>query len=154
MSFPPLPSLLLQFSHFYLIIDTIIYFITATGIPIKLLHEGEGHIVTVELKNGEIYRGMLLEAEDTMNCQLKEVTFTAKDGRISKLENVFLRGGHIKFIVLPDILKNAPMFSVVQKLSQKKQAENAALGRGIMGGRGRGGGRGGRGGGGRGSAKA
>lgn len=38
----------------------------------KLLHEGEGHIVTVELKNGEIYRGVLVEAEDTMNCQMKE----------------------------------------------------------------------------------
>ena len=37
-----------------------------------MLLEGEGHIVTVELKNGEIYRGLLVEAEDTMNCQLKE----------------------------------------------------------------------------------
>ncbi len=38
----------------------------------KLLHDGEGHIVTVELKNGEIYRGLLSDVEDTMNCQLKE----------------------------------------------------------------------------------
>ena len=38
------------------------------GVPIKLLHEGEGHGVTVEMKNGEIYRGHLNEAEDTMNC--------------------------------------------------------------------------------------
>lgn len=42
------------------------------GVPIKLLHEGEGHVVTVELKNGETYRGMLTEAEDSMNCQMKE----------------------------------------------------------------------------------
>lgn len=42
--------------------------ITAVGVPIKLLHEGEGHGVTVEMKNGEIYRGHLNEAEDTMNC--------------------------------------------------------------------------------------
>ena len=42
------------------------------GVPIKLLHEGEGHVVTVELKNGETYRGMLVEAEDSMNCQMKE----------------------------------------------------------------------------------
>jgi small nuclear ribonucleoprotein D3 len=39
------------------------------------LHEGEGHVVTVELKNGEIYRGLLSEAEDTMNCQMKEGRF-------------------------------------------------------------------------------
>ena len=42
------------------------------GVPLTLLHEGEGHVVTVELKNGETYRGLLSEAEDTMNCQLKE----------------------------------------------------------------------------------
>ena len=40
--------------------------------PVTLLHEAEGHTVVVELKNGEIYRGLLEEAEDTMNCQLKE----------------------------------------------------------------------------------
>jgi small nuclear ribonucleoprotein (snRNP)-like protein len=26
----------------------------------------------VELKNGEVYKGLLTEAEDTMNCQMKE----------------------------------------------------------------------------------
>lgn len=31
----------------------------STGVPIKLLHEGEGHAVVVELKNGELYRGHL-----------------------------------------------------------------------------------------------
>lgn len=42
------------------------------GVPIKLLFQGEGHVVTVELKNGEVYRGQLAQAEDTMNCQLTE----------------------------------------------------------------------------------
>lgn len=80
----------------------------------KLLHEGEGHVVSVELKNGEIYRGMLVEAEDTMNCQMKEVTMTARDGRISRLENVFLRGGNIKYIILPELLKSAPILKKIQ----------------------------------------
>lgn len=90
------------------------------GVPIKLLHEGEGHVVTIELKNGEIYRGLLQEAEDTMNCQLKDVTMTAKNGRTQKLENVFLRGGHVKFIVLPEVLKNAPMFKKVQSMKRDR----------------------------------
>ena len=47
-------------------------FVAAQGVPIKLLLDAEGHVVTVELKNGEIYRGVLQEVEDTMNCQLKE----------------------------------------------------------------------------------
>ena len=29
------------------------------GIPVKLLHEAAGHIVTVELKSGELYRGSM-----------------------------------------------------------------------------------------------
>lgn len=40
------------------------------GVPIKLLHESEGHIVTVELTNGEIYRGLMVDGEDCMNIQL------------------------------------------------------------------------------------
>ena len=48
------------------------------GIPVKLLHEAEGHTVTVELKSGELYRGQLLESEDNWNCQLESITCTAK----------------------------------------------------------------------------
>ena len=32
--------------------------------PIKVLHEAEGHVVTCETKMGEVYRGKLVEAED------------------------------------------------------------------------------------------
>ena len=103
-------------------------------------------MITVELKNGETYRGLLSEAEETMNCVLKEVTMTARDGRVSKLEHVFLRGGHIKFLVLPDILKNAPIFKKVNAMRTKKVGD---AGPEAIGGRGRG--RGGRGRGGRGT---
>lgn len=44
---------------------------SGVGIPIILLHDGEGAIVTIELQNGEMYRGYLDEAEDNMNCILK-----------------------------------------------------------------------------------
>lgn len=40
------------------------------GVPIKVLHEAEGHIVTCETVDGEVYRGKLIEAEDNMNCQV------------------------------------------------------------------------------------
>ena len=53
------------------------------GIPIKLIHEAEGHIVTLETTTGEIYRGKLLEAEDNMNCQLQNVTVTQRNGQVS-----------------------------------------------------------------------
>lgn len=41
------------------------------GMPIILLHDAEGGIITVELKNGEVCRGVLDEAEDSMNLVLK-----------------------------------------------------------------------------------
>ena len=62
------------------------------GLPVKLLHEATGHVVTVELKTGEIYRGELFEAEDNWNCQLKDVTATGRDGRVSQLDHLFVRG--------------------------------------------------------------
>jgi len=80
------------------------------GIPIILLHDGEGSIVTIELKTGENYRGYLEDAEDNMNCTLKDATRTAVDGKVSRMEYVFVRGSQICFIVFPQMLKNAPMF--------------------------------------------
>lgn len=51
------------------------------GVPIKVLHEAEGHIVTCETNTGEVYRGKLIEAEDNMNCQMSNITVTYRDGR-------------------------------------------------------------------------
>ncbi|KAI4993025.1 hypothetical protein ZWY2020_007338 [Hordeum vulgare] len=38
------------------------------GIPVKLLHEAAGHVVAVELKTSEVYRGSMIECEDNWNC--------------------------------------------------------------------------------------
>ncbi|DAZ93537.1 TPA: hypothetical protein N0F65_000153 [Lagenidium giganteum] len=108
------------------------------GVPISLLHEGEGRNVTVELKNGEIYRGNLEESEDSMNCQLSSVILTARDGQKQKLEHVYVRGSQIKLIILPDILKNSPLFGKVQAMKKpatdkkktRKSARPGARGRG------------------------
>jgi len=91
------------------------------GVPIKILHEAEGHTVTVELKSGEVYRGKLDEAEDNMNCQMSSVTRTAKDGKVTTLSACFLRGSQVRFIVMPDILKNAPVFKKVAEAKAFKQ---------------------------------
>lgn len=80
------------------------------GIPLKLLHESQGHIVTIELSNGSTYRGKLDAAEDNMNVQLRDITFTARDGRVSHLDRVYIRGSHVRFFAVPDMLKQAPMF--------------------------------------------
>ena len=95
------------------------------GVPIKVLHEAEGHIVTMETITGEVYRGRLVEAEDNMNCQMTGVTCTYRDGRVAQLENIYIRGSKVRFMILPDMLKNAPMFK-----NMSKGASNASAGRG------------------------
>jgi small nuclear ribonucleoprotein D3 len=84
------------------------------GVPIKLLHETQGHIVTIELKTGAVYRGKLIDIEDNMNCQLKDVHVVARDGRSSHLDQVYLRGSYVRYYIVPDMLRNAPMFKNIK----------------------------------------
>lgn len=83
---------------------------SSTGIPMKLLNESMGHIVTVELNTGQTLRGKLLEMEETGNCSIQGVTSTARDGRVSHLEQVYVRGSNVRLYIVPDMLRNAPMF--------------------------------------------
>jgi len=41
------------------------------GIPLILLHDAEGGIITVEMKDGSMYRGNLDDAQDNMNLTIK-----------------------------------------------------------------------------------
>lgn len=84
--------------------------------------------ITVEMKNGEIFRGLLLNGEDTMNMTISDVIRTARNGQISKIPTVYLRGSAVRFISLPDILRNAPVFKKVAQL--KKKAESYDQGSG------------------------
>lgn len=95
------------------------------GIPVQLLFEAEGMKITVEMKNGEIYRGLLVGAEDTMNVTLSEVLRTARNGQISKLPSVYLRGTSVRFVVLPNLLKSAPLFQRVTTQKRKLEADIA-----------------------------
>ncbi|KAI0084873.1 hypothetical protein BDY19DRAFT_471038 [Irpex rosettiformis] len=99
------------------------------GVPVKLLHESYGHVITVELKTGQLYRGKLAEAEDNLNISLRDITVTGRDGRVSQLDQVYIRGSMVRFFIVPDMLQNAPMF--------KRVGPNAMKGRGIGTARGR-----------------
>ncbi|KAG2819464.1 hypothetical protein PC110_g15775 [Phytophthora cactorum] len=117
------------------------------GIPTILLHDGEGTIVSIEMKTGETYRGLLDETEDNMNCVMKDAVRTDINGNTSHVEQVYLRGSQILFIVFPDIyplqpdiaicivctLKHAPMFKRV-KMWKKHKGSVPTLGQGGVGG--------------------
>ena len=108
----------------------------------------------------QVYRGKLIEAEDNMNSQMASVTVTYRDGRVAQLEHIYIRGSKIRFMILSDMLKNAPMLKNMGgrgggrgggAVRGKSGILSAQAGRGGRGGRGRGdrggfGDRGGRGG--------
>lgn len=87
-------------------------------IPIILLREAIGHVVVVELNSKDEYRGLLKNAEESMNITLSRVTHTNRVGQKSTLEEVYLRGSAVRLFVLPDLLVNAPVLrSVAQAAS-------------------------------------
>lgn len=85
---------------------------TAPGIsvPLKMLYEAQGFIVTVVMENKEEFRGKFVGVEDNMNVQLQSVTKTHRNGSKTEAEHVFLRGSMILYVQVPDNLKWAPMF--------------------------------------------
>eukprot|EP00483_Globobulimina_turgida_P007702 UN07717 len=100
------------------------------GVPIKLLHECVGHIICVETITGEMFRGQLDGAEDSMNIRVHHVTHWNKSGETRKLNNVYIRGSKIRFIVVPDMLKHAPMFKRLDP-AYKKYGTGLGMGRGM-----------------------
>ena len=51
----------------------------------------------------------LLAAEDNLNVSMKDITVTQRDGRVTQLDQVYIRGPMIRFYIVPDMLANAPM---------------------------------------------
>jgi hypothetical protein len=52
---------------------------------------------------------MSVIAEDNMNVQLKDITVTARDGRVSHLDQVYIRGSHVRFFIVPDMLRSVEL---------------------------------------------
>jgi small nuclear ribonucleoprotein D3 len=102
------------------------------GIPVILLHDAEGGIVTIELKSGDTYRGFLEESQDNMNCTMKDCTkVNAADGKESHVQIAYIRGSQISFIILPDMLQKAPFFNRI-KLWRKHKG-HAVMGTNTVG---------------------
>lgn len=51
------------------------------GVPVKLLHESLGHIVTVELKTGQLYRGKLAEGRMACTCRMTALMVSLSSSR-------------------------------------------------------------------------
>ncbi|XP_028914548.1 small nuclear ribonucleoprotein Sm D3 isoform X2 [Ornithorhynchus anatinus] len=58
--------------------------------------------------------------------KMSNITVTYRDGRVAQLEQVYIRGSKIRFLILPDMLKNAPM---LKSMKNKNQGSGAGRGK-------------------------
>lgn len=94
---------------------------TDIGVPIKILHESEGHIIKLETIIKDIIEGKLEQAEDNMNCHMSTVIITKKNGDVSKMDNLCICGSQIKMVMLPEALQ-VGLFSPRFLLFRNKEA--------------------------------
>jgi len=70
---------------------------------------GGSLLKVVHLHNFKKNTDPFLVAEDNLNISLKDITVTGRDGRVSQLDQVYIRGSMVRFFIVPDMLQNAPM---------------------------------------------
>lgn len=80
-------------------------------IPIKVLHEAVGLVVTLDLENNSTVCGRLASIDDSCNVVLEDVEIEESSGRKSARKSIFVRGSRINFFVLPPALKFAPFLT-------------------------------------------
>lgn len=52
-----------------------------------------------------------------MNCQLENINVTQRDGRVTHLDRVYIRGSHVRLFIVPDMLRYG-VYSNKRKTSQ------------------------------------
>lgn len=95
----------------------------------------------VELKNGETYNGHLVNCDNWMNIQLREVICTSRDGdRFWRMPECFIKGSTIKYLRIPDEVIDMVKEETVQSKAKSKSGPGGArrgrTGIGSRGGRG------------------
>lgn len=95
--------------------------VLAFDIPVLLIQEAESHSVTVEMVDGTVYRGRLETASESMNMRLSRVVVSGgPDEQRKRLDEAMLRGSQVRFIVLPEILEDAPHFEQLRAVKASR----------------------------------
>lgn len=66
-----------------------------------------------------------------MNVQLKDITVTARDGRVSHLDQVYIRGSHVRFFIVPDMLRYVD-YRVISCASTGDSTRDLLQGNGLL----------------------
>eukprot|EP01064_Diplonema_japonicum_P003998 TRINITY_DN1264_c0_g1_i1.p1 TRINITY_DN1264_c0_g1~~TRINITY_DN1264_c0_g1_i1.p1 ORF type:complete len:106 (+),score=14.13 TRINITY_DN1264_c0_g1_i1:61-378(+) len=95
-----------------------------SSLPIRVVQEAKGAVIALETMKGEVYRGLCMEVQESLNLRLSQVKYTKRNGASCDLEQVFIRGSQIKFLVLPDTLR-VRYEEELQKVMKKHQEREA-----------------------------
>ncbi len=66
--------------------------------PLDVINQSKGKKIQVELKNGKVYRGVLVAWDVHPNLVLTDAEEVKPDGSTEKLQWVFLRGDMVAVI--------------------------------------------------------
>ncbi|NXQ86862.1 LSM10 protein, partial [Nyctibius grandis] len=61
-----------------------------------------GHVTTVDLRDESTATGRVTTVDAFMNVRLAEVTFTDRQGTVSRLDELFVTGRNVRYVHIPD----------------------------------------------------
>jgi U6 snRNA-associated Sm-like protein LSm4 len=101
-------------------------------LPLTLLRAAASKPMLIELKNGDTYNGHLVNCDNWMNINLRDVICTSRDGeRFWRIQDCYIRGNTSKYLRIPD--------EVINQVPEENFSADGGRGRGRgRGGRGRG----------------
>ncbi len=67
-----------------------------------------------------LFRGHLINVEDTINVKMDDVYVLSKEGKQYHLDQIYLRGYQIRCFVMPDMLNNVPCWKYKHKPKQQE----------------------------------
>lgn len=84
-----------------------------------MLTSVKGEQILIELKNGESVYGKLTNIDNWMNLTLSNVVHNYNDGaKFTKLDEIYIRGNHIKFLRLPNLVRISRTRNKRQRINQ------------------------------------
>ena len=83
-----------------------------TRLPLKSLLDRHTVESLLKVRSGKTtiatragYRLTECAAEDNMNVQMENINVTQRDGRVTHLDRVYIRGSHVRLFIVPDMLR-------------------------------------------------
>ncbi|OBA21708.1 Sm-like ribonucleo protein [Metschnikowia bicuspidata var. bicuspidata NRRL YB-4993] len=91
-------------------------------LPLYMLTSIKKQEILVELKNGETVYGKLNNCDSWMNLTLTDVVYNFNNGeKFQKMNEIYVRGAHIKFLRLPDLVMDQAKEQNMMNMEQRNR---------------------------------